>query len=149
MTDHDGVSSVYRDLLAARNRRDRKAFAAPFAAEGEVVGFDGSETRGRAAIGSEMTRIFADHATGEYVGKVRDVLQVSNDVALLRAAAAVIPPVRPTSTPPSTPSRGCSTRSNSGWEIVLYHNTPAQFHGRPEMVERLTAVLRRQRAQQK
>jgi uncharacterized protein (TIGR02246 family) len=85
MTDHDAVSSVYRDLLAAWNRRDGKAFAAPFTTEGEVVGFDGSETRGRAAIESEMTRIFADHATGEYVGKVRDILQVSNEVALLRA----------------------------------------------------------------
>jgi uncharacterized protein (TIGR02246 family) len=150
MTDHDGVSSVYRDLLAAWNRRDGKAFAAPFAAEGEVVGFDGSETRGQAAIESEMTRIFADHPTGEYAGKVRDVVHVSNDVALLRAVAAVIPAGQSDINPAlNTIQRMLCRKSRSGWEIVLYHNTPAQFHGRPEMVEQLTAELRRQRAQQK
>jgi hypothetical protein len=28
------------------------------------------------------------------------------------------------------------------WRVVLYQNTPAQFHGRPELVESLTEELR-------
>ena len=29
-----------------------------------------------------------------------------------------------------------------GWRVALFHNTPAQFHGRPEAVDALTAELR-------
>jgi uncharacterized protein (TIGR02246 family) len=149
MSDRDAVSTVYRDLLAAWNRRDGKAFAAPFAKDGEVIGFDGSETRGQAAIESEMTRIFADHPTGEYVGKVREVVQISKDVALVRAVAGVVPAGQADLNPAlNSVQRMLCTISNSRWEIVLYHNTPAQFHGRPEMVEKLTAELREARAQQ-
>jgi hypothetical protein len=53
-----------------------------------VVGFDGSETQGQAPIESDMTRIFSDHPTGQYVGKVREVVQASPDVALLRGMRA-------------------------------------------------------------
>ncbi|MGZ4033139.1 MAG: SgcJ/EcaC family oxidoreductase, partial [Tumebacillaceae bacterium] len=28
------------------------------------------------------------------------------------------------------------------WQIALFQNTPAQFHGRPELVEQMTAELR-------
>jgi hypothetical protein len=30
------------------------------------------------------------------------------------------------------------------WRIVLYQNTPAQLHGRPELVESLTEALRQE-----
>ncbi len=33
-------------------------------------------------------------------------------------------------------------RHDDGWQVVSYQNTPAQFHGRPELVERLTDELR-------
>ena len=150
MSDRDAVSSVYRDLLAAWNRRDGKAFAAPFATDGEVIGFDGSETQGQAAIESEMTRIFADHATGEYVGKVRDIVQLSPEVALLRAVAGVVPAGQKDLNPAlnSIQTMLCK-KANNRWEIVLYQNTSAQFHGRPESVEQLTAELREQKANQK
>jgi len=35
-------------------------------------------------------------------------------------------------------------RQNDVWKIALFQNTPAQFHGRPEMVERLTKELNEQ-----
>jgi uncharacterized protein (TIGR02246 family) len=150
MSDRDAVSSVYRDLLAAWNRRDGKAFAAPFATDGEVIGFDGSETQGQAVIESEMTRIFADHPTGEYVGKVRDVVQVSPEVALLRAVAGVVPAGQKDLNPAlNSVQRMLCKKANDRWEIVLYQNTPAQFHGRPERVEQLTGELREQRANPK
>lgn len=30
------------------------------------------------------------------------------------------------------------------WHVVLYQNTPAAFHGRPELVESLTDELRQE-----
>jgi hypothetical protein len=35
-------------------------------------------------------------------------------------------------------------RCEDEWRVVLYQNTPAQFHGRPELVESLTEELRRE-----
>src|SRR4030081_152453 len=132
MSDHDAVSSVYRDLLAAWNRRDGKGFASPFLEDGEVIGFDGSETRGRAAIESEMNRIFADHATGEYVGKIREVAHMSPDVAVLRAVAGVIPAGHSDLNPSlNSVQRMLLKASGNRWQIVVFQNTPAQYHGRP------------------
>jgi hypothetical protein len=35
-----------------------------------------------------------------------------------------------------------ATRDGDTWRIALFQNTPAQFHGRPELVERMTDELR-------
>jgi hypothetical protein len=32
-------------------------------------------------------------------------------------------------------------RGDDGWSAALFQTTPAQFHGRPELVESLTAEL--------
>jgi hypothetical protein len=33
-------------------------------------------------------------------------------------------------------------KQDGEWRIVLFRNTPAQFHGRPDLVERMTQELR-------
>jgi uncharacterized protein (TIGR02246 family) len=33
-------------------------------------------------------------------------------------------------------------KTEEGWRIALYQNTPAQYHGRPELAEALTEELR-------
>lgn len=34
-----------------------------------------------------------------------------------------------------------AVKSAATWWIALFHNTPAQFHGRPELVQQLTEEL--------
>jgi uncharacterized protein (TIGR02246 family) len=144
--DDDALRSVYQYLLAAWNHRSGKDFAAQFAEYGEIIGFDGSETRGRASIESEMKRIFADHATGEYVGKVREVSRLMPQVAVVRAVAGVVPAGESDLNPALNSVQTLVLQKMGGrWWIVLYQNTPAQFHGRPEMVESLTEELREAR----
>lgn len=140
-----GVEALYRELLAAWNEDDAEAFAASFAQHGEVVGFDGSEMRGRAAIASELTRIFADHATGSYVGIVRSVRPLGDDAFLLRAVAGVVPAGDEDIKPELNAVQSLVASWHDGrWLIDLYHNTPAQLHGRPEAAAALTAELRGQ-----
>jgi hypothetical protein len=38
--------------------------ATPFAEDGVMIGFDGSVSSGSQTIGTEMSKIFADHETG-------------------------------------------------------------------------------------
>ena len=147
MDTTEAVKSLYADLLRAWNSTDADGFASAFADDGEVIGFDGSILTGRDAIEAEMSRIFADHRTGTYVGIVREVVPLLPDVAVVRAVAGVVPAGADDVVPAlNSVQRLTAVRHDGQWRVALYHNTPAQFHGRPELVEQLTADLRQARA---
>jgi uncharacterized protein (TIGR02246 family) len=141
----DAIEALYRAILAGWNHDDAQAFAAPFADDGEVVGFDGSELRGREAIAAAMAAIFADHATGAYVGIVRSVRPLGDGAALLRAVSGVVPSGATDVKPELNAVQSLvATRRDGRWQVDLYHNTPAQLHGRPELAAALTEELRGQ-----
>jgi uncharacterized protein (TIGR02246 family) len=141
-TDEAAVTALYDDLIGAWNDHDGDAFAAPFAPDGMVIGFDGSEQSGRDAIASEMNRIFADHETAPYVTKVRSVRALGPHAAVLRAVAGMIPPGASGLDPSRNAQHTIVAEEEDGrWRIVLFQNTPAQFHGRPDLAEQLTKEL--------
>jgi uncharacterized protein (TIGR02246 family) len=139
----DAVRRLYEELIAGWNDRSGEAFAAGFGPDGAVVGFDGSEQQGRDAIAAEMERIFADHETAPYVAKVKGVRLLGPEVALLRAVVGMIPPGQSDIEPTRNAHQTVVAQKQDGeWRIVLFQNTPAQFHGRPDLAERLTQELR-------
>jgi uncharacterized protein (TIGR02246 family) len=145
MTDDDerDIRALYSRLLSGWNRDSGEDFAAPFAEDGEVVGFDGSLSEGRVGIAEQMQQIFDDHATGSYVGKVKTVRKLGSDAALLRAVAGVVPAGAEDLEPKLNAVQALvAARVDGQWRVVLYQNTPAQFHGRPELAETLTRELR-------
>jgi uncharacterized protein (TIGR02246 family) len=138
-----GASDLYQALLDAWNRHDARAYAALFADDGHVVGFDGSEMNGREEIEHSLNGIFADHETGRYVAKVRSERSVSDGVVMVAAVAGLVPAGRSDLNPELNAIQTLVTREDGGrWQIVLFQNTPAQFHGRPEEAEALTNELR-------
>ncbi|RPI84054.1 MAG: SgcJ/EcaC family oxidoreductase [Chloroflexi bacterium] len=137
------VSALYQDLLAAWNKHSASEYAELFDENGSVVGFDGSIMDGRSEIEGELSRIFADHETGRYVGKIRSVRLLSADTVLLHAVAGVIPAGQKELNPAlNTIQSLVAVQGKAGWRIAHYHNTPAQFHGRPELSDALTEELR-------
>src|SRR5581483_3613731 len=115
------------------------AFAATFAEDGECIGFDGSQMSGRAEIASTLGLIFADHITATYVSKVRSVRFLSSDIAILRSVVGMVPPGQSDIKPELNAVQTLvATRRDGTWHIVLFQNTPAQLHGRPELVQQLT-----------
>lgn len=144
--DRTAVRALYVDLLDAWNSADAEGFAAQFMDDGEVIGFDGSILTSRGEIETEMRRIFTDHKTGTYVGIVREVILLADDVAMLRAVAGVVPAgSSELKQELNSVQRLTAVRRDGRWRAVLYHNTPALFHGRPELVERMTDELRQAR----
>jgi len=138
------ISALYHQLLDGWNRRDAEAFAAIFESEGFVIGFDGSQMNGRAGIEAELRQIFADHMTGTYVGKIKGVSFLTPEVGILRAVAGMVPPMKADINPAvNTIQTLVAVKRDGSWYISLYQNTPAQFHGRPELSEALTEELRR------
>jgi uncharacterized protein (TIGR02246 family) len=141
--DEAAVRALHAALLGGWNRRSAEAFAAPFAEDGQVVGFDGTEHSGREQITGDLQRIFTDHVTPAYVGRVREVRLVAPDVALLRAVAGLVPPGGSDLLPELNAVQTLvAARRGGGWRIVLFQSTPAQYHGRPELSRRLTDELR-------
>jgi uncharacterized protein (TIGR02246 family) len=143
-TDEDQVRALYRRMLDGWNARDADVFAATFAEDGESIGFDGSQMSGRAEIAASLRGIFADHTTVAYVAKVRRVRFLAPEVAHLLAVVGMVPPGRSDIESRLNAEQTLVTVKRDGqWRIAFLQNTPAQFHGRPELVQHMTDELRR------
>jgi uncharacterized protein (TIGR02246 family) len=134
--------ALYTRLLDAWNRRDADAFASLFTADGNVVGFDGSQMDGAAQIAGELRGIFASHQTAAYVAKVREVRPLDSHTMLLRAVVGMAPPGKIELNPAVNAIQSLVVLETAGQpRIALLQNTPAAFHGRPELADRLTGEL--------
>ena len=133
---------VYERLLRAWNDQDADAFGAVFADAGSSVGFDGSTMNGRQEIVETIRAIFTNHRTATYVAKVREVRELGADVLLLRSVVGMTPPGAVELNPAVNAIQSVvMTRQGTDLRVALLHNTPAAFHGRPELVEQLTREL--------
>ena len=141
-TDEQAIRALHAQLLERWNQRHATGFAELFTEGGQSVGFDGSQLDGRAAIAAELRRIFTDHVTAAYVSIVREVRLLGPGVGMLRAVAGMVPPGKSDINPETNAIQSLiAVRSGDGWQIALFQNTPAQFHGRPEQAKALSEEL--------
>jgi len=141
--DEIAVRTLYRKVLDGWNQHSAEAFASPFADDGEAIGFDGSQMIGRAEIAATLRQIFADHVTAPYVSQVRSVRLVSPEVAILRAIVGMVPPGQMNLNPALNAHQTLVAAKRDGlWHIHLLQTTPAQLHGRPDLVKQMTEELR-------
>jgi uncharacterized protein (TIGR02246 family) len=143
----EGIQGLYRALLDAWNARDAYRYGAAFTDDGHAVGFDGSQLDGRQAIASSLRAIFEHHPTGTYTGIVREVQELAPGVGLLRAVAGMVPHGETDLKPELNAIQTLvAVRRDGAWRAVLFQNTPAAFHGRPDAVAALTGELRASRS---
>ena len=141
MSEND-VRTLYDQLIGAWNDHDGEAMAEPFAEDGVIIGFDGSISSGRETIGAEMSTIFADHETARYAVKVQSVRPLGPQAMILRAIAGLVPPGQTSINSETNSHQTLIAEKQQGqWRIVLFQNTAAQFHGRPQLVEDMTQEL--------
>lgn len=141
--DESGVRQLYHEFLKRWNDRNAVGMAELFAEDGNLVGFDGSQLNGPAEIKSTLGKIFADHPTAAYVSKVREIRFLAPDVAVLRAVAGMVPPRQSDINPAVNAVQTLVAAKHQGqWQIAIFQNTPAAFHGRPELSKQLTEELR-------
>ena len=133
---------LYTNILRCWNAGDAGAFAQLFSRSGNVVGFDGSQVDGQDNIEAHLAKIFSSHATAAYIGKVREVRVLGQEVVLLRAVAGMVPPGKSDLNSTLNTIHTLVAGNQGGhWRVELFQSTPAAFHGRPEASERLTAEL--------
>ncbi|WNB91733.1 SgcJ/EcaC family oxidoreductase [Bacillus sp. NEB1478] len=141
-SEEKNVQALYQNFLAAWNDRSARDMADYFLADGEIIGFDGSQVIGKKEIYSHLHPIFENHPTPPYFGKVKNVSFLSEEAAVIRAIAGMVPEGKTEIVPElNTHQTLIAVKSDAEWRIKLFQNTPAQFHGRPELVEQMTAEL--------
>ncbi len=142
-TDESEVRALYRRMLDGWNARSAEAMAAPFEEDGEIVGFDGSQMSSRAEIAATLQGIFGDHVTAPYLSSVRSVRLLTPGVAVLRAIAGMVPPGKIDIEPALNAVQTLvAVKRDGAWRIALFQTTPAQLHGRPDLVQEMTEELR-------
>jgi len=140
--EKEGVLTLYQQLLEAWNDRSAVRFADVFSEDGSVVGFDGSAMNGRAEIRGSLEGIFGTHQTARYVAKVREIRRLGSDILLVRAVVGMVPPGKAELNPGVNAIQSLvAAGRGADMRIALLHNTPAAFHGRPELAEELTREL--------
>jgi uncharacterized protein (TIGR02246 family) len=138
-----GVERTYKQLIEAWNRRDAAGMAALMSHDGLMIGFDGSQMVGRDDVRVTLDGIFRDHATQPYVVKIRSVRMISFHTGVVHAIAGMIP-LGSDDLMPELNAVQCAVIASETehWQIQLFQNTPAQYHGRPELVDAHTEELR-------
>jgi uncharacterized protein (TIGR02246 family) len=140
--EEKAVRLVYQHLLQAWNNMNAKEYAGLFAKDANLIGFDGSLANGREEILSHLSSVFENHKTGKYVSLVKEVRFLDSGIAILRAVAGMVPAGQKDINPAiNAIQTAVLHKQGDKYRIVLFQNTPAAFHGRPEEAEKLTAEL--------
>lgn len=139
------VTMIYKNLLQAWNNMDAKAFANLFAHDGSMVGFDGTQKNRKEEIEKHLADVFANHKVASFIGLIREVRFLNEDVALLRAEAGMVPPGKKEINPATNAIQSMVVkRYEDTYRIALFQNTPAAFHGREDDAEKLTKELQKE-----
>lgn len=137
------IRKLYEQVIEAWNERKADEYAALFVKNANVIGFDGSVMNGTDEIESQLSQIFDHHMTARYVTIIREIRFLNPDTALLWAAVGMVSPNATDLNPAANAIQSMvATKEGNAWYIALFHNTPAQFHGRPDAVQAMTDELR-------
>lgn len=143
--DEVAIRSLYQQLMDGWNKGSGEAFAAPFAEDGDLVGFDDTHLKGRQEITSFHQQLFDTYVKGSrLVGKVKKIRFLTSDVALMHAVGGTI---MASQTDIDQERNSVQTlvalKDNKGeWRLAAFQNTRAQYLGRPEHAQALTEELR-------
>ena len=139
---HD-IERLYHELIDSWDKTKARDYANLFAEDASIVGFDGSMMNGRKDIYEQIKSIFNNHNTGRYVTIVKEIRFLSPDVGIVQAIAGMIPAGKEDLEPKINAIQTMvAEKEEDEWHIALFQNTPAQFHGRPELVEAMTNELK-------
>jgi uncharacterized protein (TIGR02246 family) len=142
MNDEIQVRSVYKKLLDSWGSQNAHDFANLFTNDGNLIGLDGSQANGKKEITSHLTRVFNDHKTASYVSIIKEVRFITDDVAVLRAVAGMVPPGKSDINPEVNAIQTLiAHKEKDQFHIAVFQNTPAAFYGRPEARKQLTEEL--------
>ncbi len=143
MDTQEHILALYQQLLQQWNKRNAAGMTGLFATNGTLIGFDGSQLNGQKEIYAVLEEIFSNFPTAAYISIVKEVRLLTPTTALLLAVAGMVAVGSSDISPEVNVLHSITVVEEEGkWRIALFQNTPAAFHGRPELAEQLSADLR-------
>jgi uncharacterized protein (TIGR02246 family) len=145
--DEAKIRSLYFQMIDGWNKGSGDAFAAPFAEDGDLVGFDGTHLKGRKEIASFHQQLFDRFLKGSrLVGKIKSVRFLTPDVAIMHVVGGTIMDGQTDIEPErnSIHTLVVMKGNDDKWHIAAFQNTRAQYIGRPDMSQALTEELRKE-----
>jgi uncharacterized protein (TIGR02246 family) len=143
--DKAAIATLYFQMIEGWNKGSGNAFAAPFAEDGDLVGFDGTHLKGRQEIASFHQRLFDTFVKGsQLVGKVRNVRILTPDVAIMHAVGGTVMAGQSNIEPERNSIHTLVAKKediNGQWNFIAFQNTRAQYIGRPQEFQALTEEL--------
>lgn len=137
------IRDLYHNLLTAWNNSDAKGMADLCSNNANLIGFDGSQHNGRTNIESDLQKIFASHKVPSFIYKIREVRFLFDNTAILRAVVSMVPQGGTDIIPEVNAIQTLvAAKYKDEWMVELFQNTPAAYHGRPELMKQLTDELR-------
>jgi uncharacterized protein (TIGR02246 family) len=142
--DEAAVRALYQQLMDGWNAGIGDAFAAPFEEDGDLVGFDGTNIKGRQEIASFHQHLFDMFLKGSrLVGKVRSVRFLTSNVAVMHAVGGtVMAGESDLERERNSVQTLVAVKRNGKWSLAAFQNTRAIYMGRPEESQKLTEELR-------
>jgi uncharacterized protein (TIGR02246 family) len=136
------IRALYARFLAGWNQRSGVTVSSVFADDGEMIDLDGTLRSGRLTIAADMRRIFAEHSIPTFVGIVRSVRRLTENVVVLHGVAGMVPPGADALDPALHTVHAITAVEEDGrWKIAVLQSTPARYGGRADVVAALTAEL--------
>jgi len=142
--DEAAIRSLYQQCMEGWNSGSGEAFAAVFAEDGDLVGFDGTHFRGRREIAPFHQQLFDTYVKGSrLVGKVRSVRFLTPDVAVMHAVGGTVMAGESDLAPDRNSVQTLVAAKRDGdWRIAAFQNTRAEYIARPADAAALTQELR-------
>ena len=123
--DEAAVRALYAQMMGGWNKGSGEAFAAPFAENGHLVGFDGAHFEGRDNIVSFHQPLFDKWLKGtRLVGEVKSVRFLGPDVALMHALGGTVMRGKSRPSPERDSIQTLIAIKRAGeWSLVAFQNT--------------------------
>jgi uncharacterized protein (TIGR02246 family) len=119
------LHALYQGVMDGWSRGSGADFAAGWADEAQLIGFDGTHLRGRAEIEWFHEPLFQTHLKGtRLVGEVTQVEFPAPDVAVLHARGGTIMPGDALPTPERDSLQTLvAVRRDGEWQLLAFQNT--------------------------
>ncbi len=124
MTDDEQLTALFEAMCHAWTDGDAEAYGSCFTDDSDYVSFDGSRTRGKAAMVRAHDKLFRGVLYGSaLVGSIESIRHLRPDVALLHGTGSVLVAWR-SRLPKRRLTRNTlvAVRTDQGWRFAAIHN---------------------------
>jgi uncharacterized protein (TIGR02246 family) len=131
-------------MIDGWNAGSGAGFASVFAEDGEQVAFDGTRYQGRAEIAAAHQQLFDTWVKGSrLVGRVLNLRLLTPDVAQMNTIGGTVLAGQSDIAPDrNSVQTFIAVRRDDEWRVAAFHNTRAEYLGRPAEAQSLTDELR-------